>query len=108
MQKKGEKMVRINRHRMLELPEEDILIQAGDFTNNGTKDEVDSWLASLEFQHKITHLAQNVCRLAFHLCLHFLQIKRQNSKIQRLCVSSNFWVTACRSMMQMMDISSTV
>ena len=80
-----------NKHKMLELPEGDILIQAGDFTNNGTKDEFNAWLASLDFQHKITHLALNVCRLAFHLCCpHFLLIKRRNSKIQRLVSLQTF------------------
>ena len=45
-----------NRHRMLELPKGDILIHAGDFTNNGTEEEIrefDAWLASLDYQHKI-------------------------------------------------------
>ena len=46
-----------NRHRKLQLPEGDILIHAGDFTNNGTRKEIedfDNWLASLDqFQHKI-------------------------------------------------------
>ena len=45
-----------NRHRMLELPKGDILIHAGDFTNNGTEEEIrefDAWLASLNYQHKI-------------------------------------------------------
>jgi len=45
-----------NRHRMLEMPEGDMLIHAGDFTNNGTEQEIrefDAWLASLDYQHKI-------------------------------------------------------
>ena len=45
-----------NRHKMLEMPEGDILIHAGDFTNNGTEQEIgefDGWLASLDYQHKI-------------------------------------------------------
>ena len=46
-----------NRHRKLQLPEGDILIHAGDFTNNGTRKEIedfDNWLASLDqFQHKV-------------------------------------------------------
>ena len=45
-----------NRHRALQMPEGDILIHAGDFTNNGTEKEIkdfDTWLASLDYQHKI-------------------------------------------------------
>ena len=45
-----------NKHKMLELPEGDILIHAGDFTNDGTEQEIrefDAWLASLDYQHKI-------------------------------------------------------
>ena len=45
-----------NRHRTLQLPEGDIIIHAGDFTNNGTEKEIkdfDSWLASLDYHHKI-------------------------------------------------------
>ena len=45
-----------NRHKMLEMPEGDILIHGGDFTNNGTEQEIrefDGWLASLNYQHKI-------------------------------------------------------
>ena len=45
-----------NRHEMLEMPEGDILIHAGDFTNNGTEQEIgefDGWLASLNYEHKI-------------------------------------------------------
>ena len=45
-----------NKHKMLELPEGDILIHAGDFTNDGTEEEIrefDAWLASLDYQHKI-------------------------------------------------------
>jgi len=45
-----------NRHRTLQMPEGDILIHAGDFTNNGKEKEIkdfDTWLASLDYQHKI-------------------------------------------------------
>ena len=45
-----------NRHRMLKMPEGDVLIHAGDFTNKGTEQEIrefDAWLASLDYQHKI-------------------------------------------------------
>ena len=45
-----------NRHRMLDMPEGDILIHAGDFTNNGTEQEIkdfDSWLAGSDYKHKI-------------------------------------------------------
>ena len=45
-----------NKHKMLELPEGDILIHAGDFTNDGTEEEIrefDTWLASLDYQYKI-------------------------------------------------------
>ena len=45
-----------NRHRTLQMPEGDMLIHAGDFTNNGKESEIkdfDSWLASLDYQHKI-------------------------------------------------------
>ena len=45
-----------NKHEKLEMPEGDVLIHAGDFTNNGTEQEIrefDMWLASLNFQHKI-------------------------------------------------------
>ena len=45
-----------NKHEKLEMPEGDVLIHAGDFTNVGTEQEIrefDMWLASLDFQHKI-------------------------------------------------------
>jgi len=45
-----------NRHRSLKLPKGDILIHAGDFTNNGKEKEIkdfDAWLSTLDFQHKI-------------------------------------------------------
>ena len=45
-----------NKHEKLEMPEGDVLIHAGDFTNNGTEQEIkdfDSWLASLDYKHKI-------------------------------------------------------
>ena len=45
-----------NRHTALQMPEGDILIHAGDFTNNGTEKEIKdfgTWLASLDYQHKI-------------------------------------------------------
>ena len=45
-----------NRHRTMQMPEGDILIHAGDFTNNGKEKEIkefDTWLASLDYQHKI-------------------------------------------------------
>ena len=45
-----------NRHRAMQMPEGDILIHAGDFTNNGKEKEIkdfDTWLASLDYQHKI-------------------------------------------------------
>ena len=45
-----------NKHEKLEMPEGDLLIHAGDFTNTGTEQEIrefDMWLASLDFQHKI-------------------------------------------------------
>merc|ERR1712130_1014326 len=45
-----------NRHRSLKLPMGDILIHAGDFTNNGKEKEIkdfDAWLSTLDFQHKI-------------------------------------------------------
>ena len=45
-----------NRHGTMQMPEGDILIHAGDFTNNGKEKEIkdfDTWLASLDYQHKI-------------------------------------------------------
>ena len=45
-----------NKHRQLELPEGDVLIHAGDFTNRGTREEIqefDAWLGELQFQHKV-------------------------------------------------------
>ena len=45
-----------NLHRTLQMPEGDILIHAGDFTNGGTHWEIndfDTWLAGLNYQHKI-------------------------------------------------------
>ena len=44
------------KHEMLDLPKGDVLIHAGDCTNNGTRKEIaefDAWLATLDFKHKI-------------------------------------------------------
>ena len=44
------------KHKMLDLPKGDVLIHAGDCTNNGTRKEIaefDAWLATLDFKHKI-------------------------------------------------------
>ena len=63
VKEKSEGVIRIvlisdthNLHRTLHMPEGDILVHAGDFTNNGTQKEIkdfDTWLAGLDYQHKI-------------------------------------------------------
>lgn len=45
-----------NRHNEIDMPSGDILIHCGDFTNNGTEEELNNfyeWFKNLKFEHKI-------------------------------------------------------